>query len=55
MRRRPPKSVAAYVGSGTSADVRGHSNSDLKKVVTDGQGKMKPIKSVAGTSPTFVA
>jgi len=31
-----------------SADVQGHSDADLKKVVSDGQGKMKPIKSVAG-------
>ena len=31
-----------------SADVQAHGDADLKKVVTDGQGKMKPIKSVAG-------
>jgi len=31
-----------------SAEVQTHSDADLKKVVTDGQGKMKPIKSVAG-------
>ena len=31
-----------------SADVQALSDADLKKVVTDGQGKMKPIKSVAG-------
>src|SRR5436190_13983109 len=31
-----------------SADVQAHSDADLKKVVTDGQGKMKPIKAVAG-------
>ena len=31
-----------------SADVQGHNDADLKKVVTDGQGKMKAIKAVAG-------
>jgi predicted CXXCH cytochrome family protein len=31
-----------------SADVQALSDADVKKVVTDGQGKMKPIKSVAG-------
>jgi mono/diheme cytochrome c family protein len=31
-----------------SADVQAHSDADLKKVITDGQGKMKPIKAVAG-------
>src|SRR6266566_1634396 len=31
-----------------SADVQALSDADLKKVVTDGQGKMKPLKSVAG-------
>jgi predicted CXXCH cytochrome family protein len=33
-----------------SADVQGHSDADLKKIVTDGQGKMKPIASVTGAS-----
>jgi mono/diheme cytochrome c family protein len=31
-----------------SADVQAHSDADLKKVITDGQGKMKPIKTVMG-------
>ena len=31
-----------------SADVQARNDADLKKVVTEGQGKMKPIKSVAG-------
>ena len=31
-----------------AADVQGRSDADLKKAVTDGQGKMNPIKSVAG-------
>jgi predicted CXXCH cytochrome family protein len=33
-----------------SAEVQAHSDADLKKVVTDGQGKMKPIASVTGAS-----
>lgn len=32
----------------SSADVQAHSDADLKKIVTEGQGKMKPIKTVAG-------
>jgi mono/diheme cytochrome c family protein len=32
----------------TSAEVQAHSDADLKKVITDGQGKMKPIKTVMG-------
>ena len=31
-----------------SADVQSRSDADLKKVVSDGQGKMKPVKSVTG-------
>ena len=31
-----------------SAAVQAHSDADLKKVVTDGQGKMKPVKTVTG-------
>src|SRR5713226_10150438 len=31
-----------------SAEVQAHSDADLKKVITDGQGKMKPIKTVMG-------
>jgi mono/diheme cytochrome c family protein len=33
-----------------SADVQSKSDADLKKVITDGQGKMKPIASVTGAS-----
>jgi predicted CXXCH cytochrome family protein len=33
-----------------SAEVQAHSDAELKKVVTDGQGKMKPIASVTGAS-----
>jgi mono/diheme cytochrome c family protein len=32
----------------SSADVQARSDDDLKKVIVDGQGKMKPVKSVAG-------
>ena len=31
-----------------SADVQGMSDGDIKKIVTDGKGKMKPIKTVTG-------
>jgi mono/diheme cytochrome c family protein len=33
-----------------SSDVQAMSDADLKKVVTDGKGKMQPIKSVTGKS-----
>jgi predicted CXXCH cytochrome family protein len=33
-----------------SPEVQAHSDADLKKIVTDGQGKMKPIASVTGAS-----
>ena len=33
-----------------SAEVQTRSDADLKKVITDGQGKMKPIASVTGSS-----
>ena len=33
-----------------SADVQSMSDADLKKVITDGQGKMRPIASVTGSS-----
>ena len=32
----------------SSAAVQAHSDADLKTIVTEGQGKMKPIKTVAG-------
>ena len=37
-----------------SAEVQGHSDADLKKAITDGQGKMKPVASVTGASPDDV-
>jgi cytochrome c5 len=33
-----------------AADVQAHSDAELKKIVTDGQGKMRPIASVTGAS-----
>jgi len=32
----------------SSSEVQGTSDADLKKIITDGKGKMKPVKSVAG-------
>ena len=32
----------------SSADVQAMSDADLKKVVTEGKGKMKPVKTVVG-------
>jgi mono/diheme cytochrome c family protein len=31
-----------------SAEVQAHSDGDLGKIVTDGKGKMKPVKTVSG-------
>jgi len=33
-----------------SPEVQSKSDADLKKVVTDGQGKMRPIPSVSGAA-----
>ncbi len=33
-----------------SAEVQSRSDADLKKVITEGQGKMKPIAAVTGSS-----
>lgn len=33
-----------------SSDVQAMSDADLKKIITDGKGKMQPIKSVTGKS-----
>jgi len=32
----------------SSSEVQGMSDADLKKTITEGKGKMKPVKSVAG-------
>jgi mono/diheme cytochrome c family protein len=32
-----------------SAEVQGMSDADLKKVITEGTGKMKPVKAVSGS------
>jgi mono/diheme cytochrome c family protein len=33
-----------------SPEVQGMSNDDMKKVITDGKGKMKPVKTVTGAA-----
>jgi len=33
-----------------SADVQSMTDADLKKIITDGKGKMKPVSSVSGTA-----
>jgi mono/diheme cytochrome c family protein len=33
-----------------SAEVQGMSDDDIKKVITEGKGKMKPVKTVSGTA-----
>jgi hypothetical protein len=33
-----------------SSDVQSMSDDDIKKVITDGMGKMKPVKSVSGAA-----
>jgi mono/diheme cytochrome c family protein len=38
-----------------SADVQGMSDDDLKKVITDGKGKMKPIASASASAADVVA
>ena len=42
------KMMKVEIKSLGSAETQAHSDADLMKIVTDGQGKMKPIKSVAG-------
>ena len=31
-----------------SADVQAHSDADLAKIISEGKGKMKPVKTVSG-------
>jgi mono/diheme cytochrome c family protein len=38
-----------------SAEVQGLSDADIKKIVTDGKGKMRPVTSVSGTDLDNVA
>jgi len=33
-----------------SAEVQAHSDAELKTLITDGKGKMKPVKSVSGAA-----
>jgi cytochrome c553 len=39
----------------TSARVQGQSDADLKKVITDGKGKMKPVKTLTADPDDVVA
>jgi len=38
-----------------SAAVQGESDADLKKVITDGNGKMKPVNGLSGSPDDVVA
>ena len=38
-----------------SAAVQGLSNDDIKKIITEGKGKMRPVASVSGSSVDDVA
>jgi mono/diheme cytochrome c family protein len=38
-----------------SADVQAMSDDDLKKVITEGKGKMKPVASASGSAADIVA
>jgi mono/diheme cytochrome c family protein len=38
-----------------SAEVQALSDDDIKKVITDGKGKMKPVKTVSGADAENVA
>jgi mono/diheme cytochrome c family protein len=38
-----------------SADVQATSDDDLKKIITDGKGKMKPIPALSGSAADIVA
>jgi hypothetical protein len=38
-----------------SADAQATSDDDLKKIITDGKGKMKPVASASGSAADIVA
>ncbi len=38
-----------------SAEVQAMSDDDLKKIITDGKGKMKPVASASGSAADVVA
>ena len=42
------KMMKVEMKSLASADVQSRSDADLKKVIAEGEGKMKPVKTVAG-------
>ncbi len=43
------KMMKVEIGDLKSPEVQGMSNDALKKVITDGKGKMKPVTSVTGS------
>ena len=55
----PNPAVAKMLGANipelSSAAVQGQSDEDLKKVIAEGKGKMKPIKTLAGAPEDVVA
>ena len=49
------KMLSATIPELSSAAVQGESDADLKKVIADGKGKMKAIKTLAGSADDVVA
>lgn len=49
------KMMAVEIPELGGAAVQGHSDADLAKVITEGKGKMKPIKTLAGPPADVVA
>jgi len=49
------KMLNASIPELSSAAVQDQSDEDLKKVIADGKGKMKPIKTLAGSPDDVVA
>ena len=44
------KMMKVDIGDLKSAEVQGMSDADIKKIVSEGKGKMKPVASVTGAS-----
>lgn len=49
------KMLSATIPELGSADVQGKSDDDLKKVIAEGKGKMKPIKTLTGSPDDVIA
>ena len=49
------KMLSATIPDLGSAAVQGESDADLAKVITDGKGKMKPVKTLVGPPADVVA